>query len=71
MQPSLSSSGEMAATSNLFAEDIIRLFVVVETVVQLKTVIPQGCMTALLVRQRGCYQFKMLALSANWNNSAT
>jgi hypothetical protein len=61
----------MAATSNLFVEDILRLYVVVETVVQLKTVIPQGCITTLLVRQRGWYQFKLLALSANWNSSAT
>jgi hypothetical protein len=62
----------MAATSNMFVEDIIRLFVVgVETVVELKTVVPQGCITALLVRQRGCYQFKLLALSANWIRSAT
>jgi hypothetical protein len=37
----------------------------------LKTIIPQGCITALLVRQRGCDQFKLLALSANWNSSAT
>jgi hypothetical protein len=55
----------MAATSNLFVKDIIRLFVSVETDVQLKTVIPQGCITALLVRQRGCNQFNLLALSAN------
>jgi hypothetical protein len=47
----------MAATSNLLDEDIIRLFVAVETVVQLKTVIPQRCITALLVRQ-----FKLLAM---------
>jgi hypothetical protein len=71
MWPSLSSTGATAATSNLFVEDTTRLFVAVETVVQLKTVIPQGCITALLVRQRGCYQFKLLALPANWISSAT
>jgi hypothetical protein len=55
----------MAATSNLFAEDIDRLFVAVETVDQSKTVIPWGCIAALLVRLRSCYQFKLLALSIN------
>jgi hypothetical protein len=61
----------MAATSNLFVEYVIGLFVAVETVVQLKTVIPQGFISALLVRQRGCDQFKLLAMSAIWNSSAT
>jgi hypothetical protein len=71
MWPSLSSSGALATTSNFFVEDIIRFFNAVENVVQLKKVKPQGCITALLVRQRGCYQFKLLALFANWNSSAT
>jgi hypothetical protein len=71
MWTSLSSSGATAATSNLIVEDNIRLFVAVETVLQLKKVIPQGCITALLVRQRGCYQFKLLDMSASWNSSAT
>jgi hypothetical protein len=55
----------MAATSNLLVDVIIGLFVAVETVVQSKIVIPQGCITALLVSQRDYYQFKLLALSAN------
>jgi hypothetical protein len=29
------------------------------------SILPQGYITALLVCQRGCYQFKLLALSAN------
>jgi hypothetical protein len=51
----------MAATSKLLVEDIIVLFVVVLDCRSAETVIPQASITALLVCQRGCFQFKLLA----------
>jgi hypothetical protein len=51
----------MAATSNLLVEDMLVIFSVLLSLVQLKTVIPYGYITALSGCQSSCYQFKLLA----------